>query len=369
MNNHYDYIVIGAGISGLSSAYHLSKDGYRVLVLEAEDGKNSASFASTAEMNHDPDVEWQQIIVQYGLEGARALWTLFGNTLDTLSEFAHQVGEEHFRTERVPAYLYARTEEGIRKLEGKYQQYKDIGANVSLDVTARPDLHPAFKAVLTIHGDGVTNNQHLIASLRHMILEQGGIIVNHKKVNSIQDTLVSTADGDTYLGDSIIVATGDGSGLVQLPEKVKRTVTFVVSFERHNIPDVFRNAVMWDTDEPYHYTRSFAGNRIWVGGEDVGEEEYNETPESNQKKYDALAMYAKEVLGIDESYAIQATWKGTFFTSARGLPYIGEVEGTKLLASVGFGGSGIITSFLSGFLIASWNRGELLEYKKYFTVN
>ena len=35
-NNHYDAIIVGAGIAGLTSAAYLSKDGYRVLVIEKE---------------------------------------------------------------------------------------------------------------------------------------------------------------------------------------------------------------------------------------------------------------------------------------------------------------------------------------------
>ena len=33
-DNSFDYIVIGAGINGSWSAYHLSKKGYKVLLLD-----------------------------------------------------------------------------------------------------------------------------------------------------------------------------------------------------------------------------------------------------------------------------------------------------------------------------------------------
>lgn len=370
MSSVYDYIIVGAGISGLSSAYHLSKDGYRVLVLEENDGKESASFASTAEMNHDPDADWDLIIAHFGIEGAQALWKLFGDTFDTLSEFAHQIGESHFKTERVPAYLYTYTNGAdTTVLKKKYALYEKIGAHVTLHTPSQPDLHPSFASVLTIHGDGVTNNQHLISSLRHGIIEQGGQILNHQKVVSIQDSVVPTMDGTIYKGDTIIVATGDGKGLLPIATEIERKITFVVSLQREGIPDLFRNAVMWDTDEPYHYTRSFAGNRIWIGGEDVYEKEYYANSVIDEDKYQALIQYASDVLGIDRSYTRQASWKGTFYPSKRGLPYVGEVEGTRMLASVGFGGSGLMTSFLSGYLIAAWERGELLEYKQYFALH
>ena len=378
----YNYIVIGAGIAGLSAAYHLGKDGHTVLVLEGTDGTQSTSFASTAEMNHDPDTDWYKVTEQFGLEGAWMLWKLCSDALDTLSEFAHQNHEPHFKTERVPAYFFSyRDSQADRELlQAKYEFYKSIDAYVSLDEFAPGEISnllPSFRAVLTTHGDGVTNNQSLLKTLARRVREQGNTILHSTHVARISQSTcgeVHTADGTKYTATRIIIATGDGSNLLPTSLEIEHKRTFVISLERNNLPELFKNSVMWDTDKPYHYIRSFGGDRLWVGGEDVYESEYAEIQKENREayeesKYKALEEYAQKVLGTDDSYTRQAAWSGLFYPTKRSLPYIEEIPDSPLITSVGFGGTGIITSFISGYLIAAWARGEMLEYKKLFALD
>jgi glycine/D-amino acid oxidase-like deaminating enzyme len=110
---------------------------------------------------------------------------------------------------------------------------------------------------------------------------------------------------------------------------------------------------------------------VWVGGEDVYESTWQQSAEEEEKyeeKYAKIITYARDVFGIDASYTRQAAWSGKFYPAVRTLPYIGEIPGMPHIASVGFGGTGIITSYLSGMLIAAWKRGELLEYQKFFSL-
>ncbi len=383
MDEHYDYVIVGAGIAGLSAAYYLSADGYRVLVLEATDGTQSASYASTAEMNHDPDAAWEHVMEVFRTEGAKDIWEVSERGIELLSEFSHQLGEPHWNAQRVPAHFFSYTTEGVALLEKKFEQYQKIGANVTLDVA--PQLHPSILAVLTTHGDGVTNNQQILKGLAHGVREHGGKILYNTRVTGLDQNRVravmpksmqavensAPASGESveYSGEHIIIATGDGGGL--LPDlKIKRKRTFVVSYKTpEQLPELFRDSVLWDTDAPYHYIRSFAGNRLWVGGEDVFEHEYEPTPEHDAEKYARIDTYAREVLGIDSTYTHQATWSGLFYPTARSVPYIGAIPGTPYIASTGFGGTGIVTSFLSGYLLAAWKRGELLEYQKYFALD
>ncbi len=363
----YDYVVIGAGIAGLSSAYHLSKDEHSVLVLDGSDGTTSASFASTAEMNHDPDAEWGVVTERFGIEGAKQLWQLCANGIDLLSEFAHQLGEDHFRTDRMPAYFYAYKDEDIPVLEEKYAFYKSIGAHVTLETEHLP--HPSFRAVLTIHGEGVTNNQKILKILADITRVQGGDILYNQNVRSLDGGMVTTETGEVFHGKKVIIATGDGGGLLPDTFEIEHKRTFVLSYEKEQLPELFRSCVMWDTDEPYHYIRSFDGTRLWIGGEDVYENAYTPSAEADEEKYALLADYGTALFGIDHTYVRQSAWSASFFPAKRGLPYIGEIAGTNHIASTAFGGTGIITSFMSGYLIAGWEREEFLEYKKLFAID
>jgi D-amino-acid dehydrogenase len=46
MSNYVDAIVVGGGIVGLSIAYRLSSDGYKVIIVDEQDGSKKASYAN-----------------------------------------------------------------------------------------------------------------------------------------------------------------------------------------------------------------------------------------------------------------------------------------------------------------------------------
>ncbi len=370
LTKNFDFIVIGAGIAGLSCAYHLTKDGYSVIVLEKSDGKDNASYASTAEMNHDPDATWDRIITKFGIREAKRIWKLSEFSAQLLTKFAHRPGSKHFSTERVPAHIFTYDQKGSTHLKKKFELYKKIGAQVTFTENAQ-SLHKNFRSSMTIKNEGATNNQALLIALRVATHEQGGKVmyktpVIDLKVNE-QGVEVKTIKGKIFQAKNVILATG-GIELIKLPIKIGRERTFVVSYKKRNMDKLFSSSLLWDTAKPYHYIRSFAGKRLWVGGEDVAEESY--TPSSDKKHVAALHKYSREVLALDSSYIFEKkkSWSGVFFPAARGLPYICDVPGTPIKLALGFGGSGILMSFVSGYLIASWLKKKEMKYKPLFEI-
>src|SRR5204863_5647262 len=103
--------------------------------------------------------------------------------------------------------------------------------------------------------------------------------------------------------------------------------------ERLNLSGMF-----WDTDDPYHYTRTqrFAGqNYLIVGGEDhrTGEEVDTEV------HYQRLTDYAQVRFG---RRAVRYRWSGQIVEPVDGLPYIGRNAGaTHVFVATGFSGNGI----------------------------
>lgn len=365
-----DFIVIGAGIAGLSCAYHLTKDGYSVMVFEKSDGKDNASYASTAEMNHDPDASWDRIISKFGIRGARYIWKLSEFSAQKLTKFAHRPGSEHFSTKRVPAHIFTYDQKGVTLLKKRFELYKKIGAQVTFTENAK-SLHKNFRSSITIKNEGATNNQALLIALRAATHEQGGKVIYKTPVVDLKvnkrGVEVRTKKGNIFHTKHVILATG-GIELINLPVKIGRERTFVVSYKKRNMDKLFSSSLLWDTAEPFHYIRSFVGKRLWVGGEDVAEESY--TPSSDKRHIAALDKYSREVLALDSSYVLEKkkSWSGVFFPTARGLPYIGDVAGTPIKLALGFGGTGILMSFVSGYLIASWLKKKEMKYKPLFKI-
>lgn len=366
----FDLIVIGAGFAGLSAAYNFAvKGNQKVLVLEKSDGKDNASFASTAEINHDPDVDWQKVIKKFGAEQAAFIWKLNEQEIKRLSLFAHSPNVSHFETKRTPAFLYGQTNEDLKYIRQKFTLYKKIGAKVEFPISV-PDAF--FKHALCIKNDGKTNNQAILTGLKKVIREYKGQILYGKEVISVmrEDAQLYeiVTSSKTYFTKKVLVATGDQTivGLDTLP--IQKIKTFVTRYKLTGKESkIIKECVFWDTARPFHYIRTFGDRELWVGGEDVTLTQgvsFDET-----QKIATLRGYVENKIQISQGAQYLGHWSGTFFESKRSVPYIYQDKNTGIMYSVGFGGSGLLMSLASGYLQYMWQKGKMKEYKKIFDKN
>lgn len=85
-NSEADVCIVGAGYTGLSSAIHLAKRGYRVVVLEANrvgwgaSGRNGGHVGTGQRADQDSLEKW------VGTDTALALWQLGLDAVDLVCE-------------------------------------------------------------------------------------------------------------------------------------------------------------------------------------------------------------------------------------------------------------------------------------------
>ena len=363
----YDFLVVGAGLAGLSAAYHLAKDGHSVAVLEQGSGLDNATFNSTAMLDHDPDANWDKVIARHGTEGARRVWELSERSLTLLEDYARAV-HPPFIHRRVPAYIFSNSPEEDGVLEKQFETYRTLGADVAFTKDGSA-FHKKFRAVLTVKREGMTNNQALLKTLPRAIRRLGGRLFRQTPVTGISSRSgvaeVATKGGKILRGKQAVIATGLETGLLpNLPQLTTTKRTFVVQFKKHGLPELFRSSLLWDAAEPYHYYRSFRGFTLWAGGGDIEESAYDE-----KKDYFApLENFFRTRMDFDASYERTGEWSGTFYQTETGLPFIGKLKGEPMFLTLGFGGTGIATSFLSGYLIASWAQGKETDAKRLFSL-
>jgi len=362
----YDFLVIGAGIAGLSSAYHLLLDGYSVAVVDRNNGHQNASTLSTGILSHDPDAKWPLMVSRFGVEGARKVWELSELAMKLLGAYAHEI-PPYFLTARMPAHIFSNSDAKDEELFGQYEMYRKIGIQANFARKGN-DLHKNFHAVLTIPEEGQTNNWAIITTLARRVRKLGGTIFLNQPIVSITPdkghARAVTNAGRVFEGSHAIIASGDNQVLSGLPLGIRAMRTFTLGFEKHQMPALFRSSVMWDNEKPYHYIRSFRGQILWVGGGDVEEKDYD----PNKDYYASIEKFARGTLIFDNSYKRISAWSGTFYPSESGLPFIGKIRNKPIFLNVGFGGTGILLSFVSGYLLASWLKGKEKRYRPLFAL-
>jgi glycine/D-amino acid oxidase-like deaminating enzyme len=304
-------------------------------------------------------------------EEAKKIWKLTSLGMELLNDFAHNKSNKNynFSTKSADAIFFSQNKSD--KIQAKYNVYKQIGADVELIENAGK-MNEKFHQALVIKNEGKTNNQAILRKLRYEIRKNGGKIFNNTEVTEIikeSETIykLKSKTGKIVTTKKVLIATG-GYKNFSISKNWKPNIpsitTYVARYEYKTLPSLFSKNVLWDTNEPFHYIRTFKGRELWVGGEDnVGEA-------GNKKEYDLkinkINKYVEHELGLKDNLTFMGSWSGTFYPTKRTVPYIFESD-DGVLYSIGFGGSGLVMSFVSGYLHSEWNKNRMLEYKKIFS--
>ncbi len=87
-----DVAVIGAGITGALTAYHLAREGVTTVLVDERDVGTGSTAASTALLQHATDTELIDLVAQVGEAGAVRSYRLGLEAISKLEELIQRLG-------------------------------------------------------------------------------------------------------------------------------------------------------------------------------------------------------------------------------------------------------------------------------------
>ena len=359
-----DIAIIGGGLAGLLSAYSLAKAGKKVVVLEKDRLAQKATGFTTGFLTQSTDTDVVDQPAMYGDAGAKLIWQSHGDAIDLIEKI---VKDEKIDCEfiRCNNYLVANDRKEAKALDEELKEMKRLGMQVTMSKESF-----AFKnrGVAAIKKQGKYHDVKFIAGLLPALEKMG--------VELYEKTEVTGIEGD----DPIIVTAGS--------KKVTAAWSLTATYQPFDNPkEVFAKKGMYvsyvmqldapkgkypegtyeDLDNPYHYFRVDAGkgtkgnDRIIIGGEDHRKEIFTKTIE--KKSYGALEEYAQELFG--KKYPIVHKWSGFILESVDGLPFIGEYDPHRLLATA-FSGNGMTYSAITSMIVRDIVTGKKNPYAQLY---
>lgn len=195
---HWDVIVIGAGMAGILTAYFLQRQGKRVLVLEAKEVASGQTERTTAKITSQHDLKYDRLIKTVGLEKAG----IYAHANEkAIREYERLIREEKIdcQFEKAPAYLYTRTQAGISALKRE----TEAAARLGIDAYMTTDTELPF----AVTGALAFRNQAHFFPLRfaHHLAKKLSI-VEHAQVTHIKGSRVVLTNC-AFTADKIVVAT------------------------------------------------------------------------------------------------------------------------------------------------------------------
>ncbi|HEY8401352.1 MAG TPA: FAD-dependent oxidoreductase [Cytophagaceae bacterium] len=331
-----DVVIIGAGITGLTSAYLLAKAGKKVMVLEALSIGAGTTGNSSCHLTTDIDEEYRNIYKSFDKTTIR----LVAESRLKAIGLIEQISKEHsiecdFR--RLPGYLYTEIPENVQDIKEEADYALEAGLSVSLV----DDVPLPFKAVKALRFDGQAefNVQKYLHGLAKVCQSLGCRIFENSRVVNLEEkddyVLVNTRNGQVKTPIAIEAThLPIFFNVLQALSSPYRSYMIVAK-----INGEYPDGLFWDDVDPYHYTRTYRtqeGSFLVVGGADhkTGHETNTEI------NYERLEQYIRSRYDV---LSIEYKWSSQYYKPSDGLPYIGRSPfSRRVLVGTGYSGDGLV---------------------------
>ncbi len=359
-----DVVIIGGGISGALTAYYLIRAGISCIVVDARTIGLGSTCASTSLLQYELDKSLSALSDQIGERDATRVYKLCSRSIDTLENISVKLKFNHF--ERKESLFFAADEKHLKLLESEYAYRKKAGFEVTL--LSEKDIEKQFgfkapSAILSAQG-AVTDGYLLTHALLQYSQKKGLQVFDRTRISKIiyrrNGVVLKTESGFTISAGKIVNATGYEVTEFIDQKIVKLASTYAIASEHLSGTTIpwKKEAVLWNTADPYLYMRMTRDHRIVLGGRD----ENFSSPARRDKLIGRKTTLLKrdfEKLFPDIEFVPEFSWTGTFGTTADSLPFIGVYPQTPhTYYALGFGGNGITFSVIAAEMIRDMMLGR-----------
>ncbi len=356
-----DVLVIGAGITGLTAAYLLAKEGVKVTVVDSNNIIRGNTGHTTAHLSWFLDSSYSEIMRVHGAAHARKVLESHRWAIDFIEDTAKEHGMNcHFA--RAEGRLFLKSGDSMETLE-KQKEGIDRLENGLVHILDKPEPGAGYQGpALVFPNQGRFHPGLFFNGLAREIVKFGGQIFTNTAVDKIEAERVTTQNRMKIEASHIIVAAHSTIHARFFPAKETPYMTYAIAAP---VPKGSLNdCLYWDTEEPYHYVRiDKAGDKDYLiaGGEDHKAGQIADERKCLQR----LEAWTRRQYPFVES--ISHSWSGQVLETMDGLAYIGRMPGHgQTYAATGFSGNGMTYGPIAGKILSDLVRGRKSEWAEVY---
>ena len=161
--------VIGAGLFGLTTAYYLTKQGKKVVVIEKGDIGEKVSGNTTGKITSQHDLFYYHLIQDYGEEYAKKYLEANEQAIENIKSI---VKEENIECELQSknAYVYTTQEDEVIEIEKEVQAVNKLGKNAKF--VTQTELPFKIKGAIEFQNQAQFHPRKYMVGLCKKILEK-----------------------------------------------------------------------------------------------------------------------------------------------------------------------------------------------------
>lgn len=368
-----DVCVVGAGISGLTTAYLLAREGRRVIVLDEGPVGGGQTERTSAHLASAIDDRFYELERLHGVAGSRAGYEGNAAGIDLIERVSREE-DIHCDFARVDAYLFPLPSDPPDELDRELAAAHRAGFT---DVQKQDAVHLAGCAeggrCLRFPRQARFHPVKYLYGLADALERLGGTIYTGCRVSGVTGAdpkkgtpaQAEVAEGmTTVAAGAVVVATNTPAPIndwmgIYTKQAAYRTYVVALRVPRDAVADV----LWWDNGDPYHYVRLEASDAatpgrdghdlLLVGGED---HKVGQMPESDP--FARLEAWAREK--FPPAGEVVRRWSGQVQEPADHMAFIGRAPtaGENVFVATGDSGQGLTHGSLAGILITDLILGR-----------
>ena len=362
-----EILVIGAGITGLSTAYELASKGHGVVVVDRGRIGRGMTARTSAHLSWEIDDFYFEVIDAHGANVAKRYFESQKSALDRIETICI---EERIACDfaRIDLFYLASDRRGRTALKKEQRALRELGiAELTID---EAPIEGSARDALRFTNQARFHVLRYLKGLARALVRRGVQIYSDTPIveitESIRNVRAVAENGSVITAKAAVTATNTSLvNRVAVHEKQApyRSYVFAAPIKKGTAPDI----LLWDTADPYHYMRIQPGEEtdfLIVGGED------HKTGEAD----DALARRDRLYAWTRERFPgvgpIEYFWSGQIFEPVDYLPFVGRSPNHKRIYFVsGDSGEGLTTGVAASLILPDLIAGKNHPWAKAYAPN
>lgn len=358
----YDALIIGGGITGLTTALLIQESGKNCILAEAHTLGFGTTGGTTAHINTFLDNSYNYIEKDFGEQGAKLVASACKEAIDIVASFVSRYNID-CDFEYKKGVLYAQNDKEVEELNEILEASTKAGASVN-SVTEVP-VPVNFQSAISFDQQAQIHPLKYIYGLTEEFLKLGGVILQNTMIKSTEKSdgyHVASSDNASVKTKKIIYATHIPPGINLLHFRCAPYKSYVLGIKLSD--ENYPSDLAYDLKDPYHYFRSqeIDGEKYLI----LGGDDHKSGQANPEESYKSLENYAREHYNVS---SIAFKWSAQYFVPADGLPYIGKLPGfdEDVFVATGFSGNGITLGSISGKILRDLVLGNTNPYADLFS--
>lgn len=363
-NINAEVCVIGGGLTGLTTAYYLSKTGKKVVLLEKYKIGSHTSGNTTAKITSQHGLFYKYLVDSLGVESAKEY--LYANEY-AIKNIEKIINEENIQCdfEKQNAYVFTQDEKELKKIEDEIDIVNKLGLKAEL--VEKIDVPKEILGAIKFPNQAQFNPVKYMIGLSDSLEKYGAKIYEDTKVIDVKkqgdEYVTITENGDEVHSKYVVLASHypfiNAPGFYFM--KMYQTTSYLIAVDTNS--ELFEGMYINSENPTISFrTAKYQGKRLLIVG---GMDHKTGAKIDLSNSYKNLEKVAKEMYPNSK---VLFRWNTEDCIPLDKIPYIGEFSNLmpNMYVATGYKKWGMTSSNIAANIISNRILGKENKYEKVF---